>query len=135
MVCRLGLVFTVSLQDLTCPGHIYLHSKQGPDVVAICAHAGANATVSARASVGPEPRQALSRFFFDVHDGKVTLDQTGTELPTLDAAREEARQIVIDLASTITLNRDAVQLRIHVRDEAGARVFTGTMLFLIEGVE
>ena len=77
----------------------------------------------------------MSRYFFDVHDGKVVLDETGTELPTPEAAREEARRIILAAASDITLKRDAVQLRIHVRDEAATRVFTGTMLFLIEGVE
>lgn len=77
----------------------------------------------------------MPRYFFDVHDGKVVIDTVGTELPDLDSAREEARRIVIGMASDITLKRDAVQLRIHVRDQASVRVFTGTMLFLIEAVE
>lgn len=79
--------------------------------------------------------QAVPRYFFDVHDGKVALDTTGTELEDHDAAREKARRIVVGLAFDITLQRDAVQLRVHVRDEAGTRVHTGTLLFLIEAVQ
>ena len=74
----------------------------------------------------------LPRFFFDVHDGKIVIDDVGMELPGFEACREEARRIAFSLASDITLKRDAVQLRVNVRDHLGLRIYTGTLMFLIE---
>ena len=74
----------------------------------------------------------MPRYFFDVHDGKITVDSVGLELDGPDACRERARFIAFKTASDITLIRDAVQLRINARDMSGARIYTGTLMFLIE---
>ena len=77
----------------------------------------------------------MTRYFFDIHDGKIVLDDTGTELSNLDEARDFAVRLILRMAMSIATVRDAVQLRVHVRDPAGARCLTGTLLCLIEQAE
>ena len=77
----------------------------------------------------------MTRYFFYLHDDKVTTDKIGTELADLDAALEFARGTLIDMAKSLSRMRDADQVRINVRDAEGLRVLTGTLLLLIEPTE
>ncbi|WP_131196055.1 DUF6894 family protein [Lichenihabitans psoromatis] len=74
-------------------------------------------------------------YFFDVHDGKIVPDEVGTELADLDAARDFACHMVLRMTASMSLRRDGVQIRVNVRDAGGARVMTGTLMFLIEKTE
>ncbi len=89
----------------------------------------------AREAIFVRMKDCMPRFFFDIHDGKIVLDDVGTELGGLDEARDFARRMVIGLTTSMSRMRDAVQIRVNVRDAAGLRVLTGTLMFLIESTD
>ena len=78
----------------------------------------------------------MPRFFFHVFNHEITLDEEGTELPDLDAARafaiESARSLVCESVKKGQLNLDH---RIEIADESDARRMTVTFreAFTIEG--
>ncbi|MET0257143.1 MAG: hypothetical protein ABW179_01045 [Methylobacterium sp.] len=41
----------------------------------------------------------MTRYFFDIHDGIVVTDETGLELPNIEAANTYAMKIVSDYAA------------------------------------
>jgi hypothetical protein len=67
----------------------------------------------------------MSRFFFHVHDSISFLDEEGTELPDLKAAREQA---IITAGSILRENPDHLWAgnpwRMEVADEGGHLLFT-----------
>ena len=63
-------------------------------------------------------RKPLPRFFFDVHDGFVSPDDTGTELPSVVHARMEAVKFAgVHLSHEPELVWDGRELRILVFDK------------------
>ncbi len=63
----------------------------------------------------------MPRYYFDFHDGaEVTMDDEGTELPDMQAARDEATETLLSVAKdALPPNGKARQLSIRVRDEQG----------------
>ncbi len=66
----------------------------------------------------------MSRYYFDVRDGSVFPDDTGTELPNIETAREQAvrfsGKLLTDLGAKFW---DVGDWRISVRDESGRVLF------------
>ena len=66
----------------------------------------------------------MPRFYFNVHDGKSSLDVIGAELPDWDAARVEALrfmgEILKENAPHIALDED---WRLEVTDSTGLTLF------------
>lgn len=75
-----------------------------------------------------EPR--LTRYFFDVHDGGPQLDDTGTELPDLDAVRLQAIHTLPDIArDEIPKDGDRRTFTVLVTDENGHPIYSATLNF------
>jgi hypothetical protein len=78
----------------------------------------------------------VPRYFFNVFNDEITLDEEGAELSDLDEAREfalrSARSLVCDSVKNGHLNLDH---RIEIEDDSGARRMTLTFreAFTIEG--
>ena len=76
----------------------------------------------------------MQRYFFDIYNSFVSIDDEGVELPDYRAALEQVRQTLPALLKDLQTGHDAAQMRVDVRDEVGRRVATGTILMVIEGV-
>jgi hypothetical protein len=79
----------------------------------------------------------MPRFFFDTtSDRALVRDQIGTELPSWEAARQEAIRLLPDIARDELPNdgnrRDIIA---DVRDETGRIVFTAQLSFMARRVE
>ena len=63
----------------------------------------------------------MQRYYFDFHDGvEVSLDQEGTELSDMQAARDEATETLLSIAKdALPPSGKARELSIRVRDEQG----------------
>jgi hypothetical protein len=69
----------------------------------------------------------VPRFYFDVSDGdRVTRDNDGLELASLEAAEREAKRGAAEMGRD-TLPKDCPELSVQVRDERGERVLTVTV--------
>ena len=66
----------------------------------------------------------MRRYFFHIHDGASSLDDEGTELPSLDAAREEALRTAGELLRDRRAPWNGTPWRMEVTDEAGEILFT-----------
>jgi hypothetical protein len=75
----------------------------------------------------------MPKYFFDIVqvDGTVTKDTVGTELADEEAAREEAKRCMADMAPE-AIEEEMSEIRILVRDAAGDRVALRTAYFLDE---
>lgn len=72
----------------------------------------------------------MPRYFFDVLDGGSFPDDEGKELADLSAVRLEAMNSLPEIARwLIPKDGNAQVYTVHVRDEAGAIVYTGTLMF------
>lgn len=60
-------------------------------------------------------------YYFDFHDGaEISLDPEGTDLPSMQAARDEATDTLLSIAKdALPPNGKARQLSIRVRDAEG----------------
>jgi hypothetical protein len=75
----------------------------------------------------------MPRYFFDVHDGKILIDEVGLELPNADAARKEVWNTLPAMAAQREADGDmACQLRMDVRDESGKHLFHAALALVIE---
>ena len=69
----------------------------------------------------------MPRYFFNVVDGREIRDELGTELPSLDAAREEALQASVELLRALKRKSEfwaGDAWIMNVTDEAGRAVLT-----------
>ena len=73
------------------------------------------------------PSGAVPKFFFDIHDGELTTDDVGTDLPDLSAARDQAVTVLPDIARDELPDGDERVFQVVVRDEDGKPVFKATM--------
>jgi hypothetical protein len=72
----------------------------------------------------------LPRYYFDIHDGELLVDDEGTECADLEAAREKVVVSFQDVGGWITpADGDNQRVSVTVRDEAGRKVYTGTLTF------
>jgi hypothetical protein len=75
----------------------------------------------------------MPRFFFHVHDDRITLDEEGAELPTAEAAREHAIRAARELACHEVLEGHlGLAHRIEVADQYGGEVATVRFKDVIE---
>ncbi len=79
----------------------------------------------------------MSVFYFDTHDDQHTVrDDTGMELPDLEAARKEAMKLLPDIARDVLPNdgnrRDIIG---DIRDETGRLVFTAHLAFIARQID
>jgi hypothetical protein len=72
----------------------------------------------------------MPKYFFDIVqvDGTVTRDIVGTELADEDAAREEAKRCLADMALE-AIEDEISDIRIVVRNAAGERIALRTASF------
>jgi hypothetical protein len=68
----------------------------------------------------------MPRFYFNVYDDDITLDQEGTELADISAARELGRREVRGLAAESIKSHGSLDLdhRIEILDESGTVIST-----------
>jgi hypothetical protein len=72
----------------------------------------------------------MPRYFFDIHDGTVIIDDVGTEFPDIEAVRVEARRILPELSpEVLPTSSDHHTIRVVVRDEDQKLVYTATLIF------
>jgi hypothetical protein len=78
------------------------------------------------AALPPEPECVVSRYFFHVMDGRVSIDQDGTDLEGIDQVRREA----VRAAGEILANGEAPGMleghpwNMTVADESGTTILT-----------
>ncbi len=79
----------------------------------------------------------MPRFFFDTMTDRVLVrDQIGTELPSWEAARQEAIKMLPDIArDEIPHDGNRREIIADVRDETGRVVFTAQLSFTARRVE
>lgn len=70
---------------------------------------------------------SMPRYFFDVIDGGLTVDDEGIGLPNMQAARAEALHALPDLAKNLLQTEDEREVSITVRDEGGRPIFEATL--------
>ena len=65
----------------------------------------------------------MPRFFFHLHEGQYLVDEEGLELADLSAARQRARDCVLDILSAeVKQGHLNLNNRIDIADESGAVV-------------
>jgi hypothetical protein len=69
----------------------------------------------------------LPRYFFDIADGGLQTDGTGTECADLDAAQRAAMQILPEIARFKTTSVDRHTFTVIVRDADRHPVFTAAL--------
>jgi hypothetical protein len=74
----------------------------------------------------------MPRYFFDIHDGVSIPDKEGHEVADMNTVRAEAQRALTEMASHFEPRKDAIQLRMDVRDSNDKRVLTATLLMVSE---
>jgi hypothetical protein len=74
----------------------------------------------------------MPRYYFDIQNGKTFPDNVGSEHDNLDGARFEVRRALAEIAAGVEKGKDAFQVRMDVRDDAGNRVITATLMMMLE---
>jgi hypothetical protein len=75
----------------------------------------------------------VPRYFFDIDDeDRHTYDESGEELPDLEAARSEAIRVLPDIARDVLPDSDRHVFVCRVRDETGKVVFRVTLSLVAE---
>ncbi|WP_409567214.1 DUF6894 family protein [Methylobacterium sp. E-016] len=69
----------------------------------------------------------VARYFFDIADGDLRIDETGTECADLDAVRSAAMQILPEIARFEIGNGDRHTFTVIARDVGRRPVFTTTL--------
>ena len=74
----------------------------------------------------------MPRFFFDTFDGEnLQPDETGHELPDLDAAKQEAQKALPDMAKDALPGGNDRTFVVNVRDEAGQTVLRAALSLVV----
>ncbi|MGW5961027.1 hypothetical protein E8E01_15160 [Methylorubrum populi] len=74
----------------------------------------------------------MPRFFIDTFDHIDVIDEIGTDLPSLGAAKDLVQRALAEMIVEEGMRRPSAELRAVVRDEAGRRVMAATMTMGIE---
>ncbi len=69
----------------------------------------------------------MPKFFFDIVDGSLTVDDVGTDLPDFSAARDQAVSVLPEIARDELPDGDERVFQVTVRDEGGKPMFKATM--------
>lgn len=73
----------------------------------------------------------MPRYYVDTFDGTVILDDVGTELPDLDAARDYVRLVLARMMSAEESSRRSARCRANVRDASGRRVLEASLVLTV----
>ena len=65
----------------------------------------------------------MPKFFFDIHDGELTTNDVGTDLPDFSAARDQPVAVLPDIARDELPDGDERVFQVVTRDENGRAVF------------
>lgn len=77
----------------------------------------------------------MTRYFFDTRDnGSLITDEIGVELPTVEAAKNEAARSLAELALDVLPSKVSRDLAVEVRDDTHV-VLRATLRFEAELVE
>jgi hypothetical protein len=72
----------------------------------------------------------VPRYYFDVHDGSMVCDESGTECSDLDEVKRRAGNLVADLVVRgVQSRRDQLACRIFVRDQSGQIIYMGAFSY------
>lgn len=83
------------------------------------------ATLCSGSAFGASQEVNVTRYFFDLVDGQILVDDVGQELPDISAARDEAARILGEtVRDDFPGDGPKRDLHVEVRDEAGAKVLT-----------
>ncbi len=77
----------------------------------------------------------MPRYYFDIYDSFASIDDEGVELANNEAAHHQVRITLPALLKDLKTGDDSAHMRVDVRDEAGKRVATGTILMVIEATK
>ena len=69
----------------------------------------------------------MPRFFFDISDGGLTVDDTGTEFPSAHAARDAAIKTLPDVAQDEIGEGQSREVLVLVRNEEGRAIFSASL--------
>jgi hypothetical protein len=84
---------------------------------------------------GTPPASGKRRFYFDVREGvRFTFDEEGLELPSLDAAEQEAAIAAASIGRDLLPKGTARSVTVEVRNEHGQRVVTATVTLAVDRV-
>jgi hypothetical protein len=75
----------------------------------------------------------MTRFFFDItENGMFVRDDEGLELPSIDAARQEARATIGGIAREVLCTSTHGELTISARDQTGQTIATVKMTYEVD---
>jgi hypothetical protein len=76
--------------------------------------------------------QSMPRYFFDLQDDTVLVDDEGTELAGIDAARRQALAVLGGIAKDELARQHHDWFAINVRDQDGRPVLTASLSVRVE---
>lgn len=74
----------------------------------------------------------MARYFFDVMDGGICLDDVGVEFPDAQSACKEALHALPDLAKSFLPEKVSEEVVITMRDESGKALYRATLTIKTE---
>ena len=75
----------------------------------------------------------MPRYFFDVYEGtKLVRDTEGVELPSLQAAKQQAHASLSDMLRDAAYEERGTDFRVSVRDDGGVRVIVSLQTRIFE---
>lgn len=69
----------------------------------------------------------MPRYFFDISDGGLTIDDTGLEFPNAHAARDEALKTLPNVAQDHMAEGKSREVVVLMRNEEGRALFTASL--------
>ena len=69
----------------------------------------------------------MPRYFFDIVDGELTVDDVGVEYPNAHAARDAAIKALPDIARDTIAQGSSREVLVLMRSEAGQALFTAAL--------
>lgn len=76
----------------------------------------------------------MPRYYVDTLNGQAIIDDEGVDLPDTRAVHREVHKTLARMMLDEPDGRAAIQFRADVRDEGGRRIFTATLLMVIEAM-
>lgn len=69
----------------------------------------------------------MERYFFDVEDGHLTMDDDGRDLDGADAVAAAAMSTLLEIARFEVVNNNERELSVTVRNEAGDPIYRASV--------
>ncbi|WP_171070240.1 DUF6894 family protein [Methylobacterium terricola] len=74
----------------------------------------------------------MPRYYIDTFDGTATLDDVGTELADLNAARDHVRHVLTKMMREEAGGDGRARCRAQVRDTSGRRVLEASLVLTLD---